>query len=356
MALHIVAPTFNPAVVGGAGGPLIELTARFLRDLPGTRVYLNESVASRFPAWGNAVVPLRCGPMAKPTAKMLALTKLELFGFPEFPRDGVCWFPFGPMLPLRFRGGAVSTIHDTLERDMPAFLPVAERIFRRVLLPRTVKSTTVATVSQFSAQRIREHYGVESKVIRWGTTSMPAPDEELVPSQPFVFYPANAFAHKNHRFLLELWQREPKLSSIALVFTLGSGVAGLSGNISLARAAGVNVIVTGRITRAAIAGFYRRAVCAVLPSMYEGFGLLMHEALLCECPVLANASSPPLRESVTGDYPFFLPLQEKRWIDAILGLPRTKDSNFSKYVLSRSWDDCAKEYVELFQQVEDGLA
>ena len=351
MALHIIAPTFDPEVVGGAGDVLVELTSRFLRDWPGTKVYLNEHTAAGFPEWADAIVPVRCGSMRKSLSKSLAVARMELLGFPGYPRDGVCWFPFGPMSPLWFRGRGVSTIHDTLEKDMPACLPIAERIFRQVLLPRTANAVAITTVSRFSAQQIKQHYGVQARVIRSGTPAMPEPSDARVPPQPYVFYPANAFLHKNHRFLLDLWRATPELHTVSLVFTLGSGLGDLAKPIAEARDAAINVIVTSRVSRAEISGLYRNALCAVLPSLYEGFGLPMQEALLCDCPILANATCDALRETVTADYPFFLPLDGATWAETILSISRTQSRNLSRYLVPQTWDDCAKDYLEFFADV-----
>jgi glycosyltransferase involved in cell wall biosynthesis len=350
MALHIIAPTFHPDVVGGAGTALAELTSRFIRELPDTRVYLNEAAAAMFPDWRQSIIPIACGSMTNPALKALAVGRLELFGFPEFPRDGVCWFPFGPMMPVSFRGNGISTIHDTLEKDLPRRVPLSERIFRRVVLPRTVRTVDLVTVSEFSARRIKEHYGVSARVIRWGLTDMPAGSDARVPEQPYAFYPANAFLHKNHRFLLEVWQRTPKLSSIALVFTLGHGLGQLSAAISEARRVGINVVVTGRVTRAELAGLYRNARCALLPSLYEGFGLPIQEALLCDCPIIANANCAALRETVTPLYPYFLPLDHQIWADNILAGPRESTAGVAHYLIRRTWENCVSDYLEVFDE------
>ncbi len=128
--LHIIAPTFDPTTVAGAGVSLVELTSRFLQHLPDTRIYLNAQTAAAFPEWKDSIVPVRTTSMRTPNRKALAVLRLQLLGFRDFPRSGVSWFPFGPMMPLRFRGRGVSTIHDTLDLDLPALLPAVERVFR----------------------------------------------------------------------------------------------------------------------------------------------------------------------------------------------------------------------------------
>jgi glycosyltransferase involved in cell wall biosynthesis len=351
VVLHIIAPTFDPVTVAGAGVSLVELSSRFLEKLADTRIYLNQRTAAAFPQWKNATVVVQCNSMSSPLQKASAMLKLQLAGFPGYPRSGLCWFPFGPMLPLSFRGHGVSTIHDTLDLDLPKLLSPVERIFRNVIMPATARHTSIVTISTFSRDRLRHHYGVEAAVIPLAVQSLPLPSKAKVPASPYVFFPANGYAHKNHRFLLDLWKSRPELKPLSLVFTLGSGAQSLAPALRRARKSGIDIIVTGRVSREELAGLYENAVCTVLPTLYEGFGLPMQEALLCNCPVVANASCLALLETVSADYPHFLPLEPEHWTNAILAMPSVSRENLRAYVKSRTWDDCAREYVDFFVSV-----
>ncbi|MBA2271536.1 MAG: glycosyltransferase family 4 protein [Chthoniobacterales bacterium] len=351
--LHIIAPTFDPVTVAGAGVSLIELTSRFLQQLPDTRIYLNPQTAAAFPAWKAAMVIVRVGSMTSPLRKSSAVLRLQLAGFPGFPRDGICWFPFGPIMPLSFRGRGVATIHDTLDLDLPQMLPRVERVYRKVIMPRTVRRAAVVTDSEFSRERLRQHYQVDATVIPLAVQALPAASGARVPLSPYVFFPANGYAHKNHRFLLDLWRTRAELKPFALVFTLGSGATTLEAEIRSARDAGAEIIVTGRVSREELAGLYENAICTAFPTLYEGFGLPLQEALSCDCPVLANEACRALRETVTPDYPHFLPLEPERWVTAITTMAKSPRENLRQYVKNRTWDDCARDYLRLFEAVAE---
>jgi glycosyltransferase involved in cell wall biosynthesis len=49
------------------------------------------------------------------------------------------------------------------------------------------------------------------------------------------------------------------------------------------------VAFTGKVSTEALRALYRRTEVAVLPSLYEGFGLPAAEAMACETPVVATA-------------------------------------------------------------------
>ncbi len=327
---------------------MVELIREFRSKVPATRIFLNPRAAELYPEWASSIVPVPTGthPSARPPA--LSLLKLQFLGSPVLPRTGTCWFPFGFMTPSSWRGPGVATIYDTLEWDLPHCLPASQRIFRRWMVRRTTKVARVVTASEFSRQQIRRHYGVDAAVIPLAPIPLPPPSRAKVPAKPYVFFPANAWPHKNHRFLIDTWLKHPELRNLSLVFTLSSGLQQLQEPIEDARRRGVEIIVTGHVSTSELAGLYTDAHCAVFPSLYEGFGLPMQEALLCGCPIIASRSGS-LPETVTADYPFLLPLDSRAWAEAVLSQPRDLPGGCRRYLPPRTWGDCANDYLEVFR-------
>src|SRR5262249_27332886 len=61
----------------------------------------------------------------------------------------------------------------------------------------------------------------------------------------------------------------------------------------------ISLVRTGYVEAATLAMLFRNAQAFILPSLYEGFGLPIAEAMSCGCPVVAsNAGSIP---EVAGD-------------------------------------------------------
>jgi len=344
--LHIVAPNFEPNAVGGAGEVMVQLTESFLRLHSDVTIYLNQSAAKCFPQWRCNMVELRTGKMRGNVSKAGAMLRLGLIGDRKLPRNGVSWFPFGTMLPFGFRGRGVATIHDTLDRDFPERVSFFERQLRRAMIPRTVQKCAVVTSSRFSQQRIRHYYGVESTVIPLTAIPLPPPDAIELPSLPYVFYAANGWPHKNHQFLLQMWEADPRLHEIALVFTLGSGSGALASSLAQARARGVQILVTGRLTRGELAAYYESALCSALPSTYEGFGLTAQESLLANCPALVS-NCACLPETMPPDYPFLLPLDPTKWAQVILSLRSEPRPDVRSWATRTSWDEVAEKYLEI---------
>jgi glycosyltransferase involved in cell wall biosynthesis len=120
-----------------------------------------------------------------------------------------------------------------------------------------------------------------------------------------LFYPAHNWPHKNHIRLLEAFSRaQPDLpSDLRLVLT--GGTVGQGVNLSnLVAKMGLESKIRhlGYVTPFQLAALYRGAHALIFPSLFEGFGMPVAEAILSGCPVAcSNATSLP---EVAGDAAF----------------------------------------------------
>lgn len=117
-----------------------------------------------------------------------------------------------------------------------------------------------------------------------------------------------------------------------------------------------SVRFTGYIDSADISALYSGAVLFVYPSLYEGFGLPILEAMSCGTPVVtSNTSSMP---EVAGDAALLVdPLNAE---ELAFGMETVLEKEslrveMKKKGLARaasfSWDRCAKETVEVYRKV-----
>ncbi len=110
---------------------------------------------------------------------------------------------------------------------------------------------------------------------------------------------------------------------------------------------GERVILVGRVDDHALCILYNRAVAMVFPSLYEGFGLPLLEAMACGCPVVA--SRIPSTVEVARDYPFYFePGKEEGLLTALDGaLEEGRHSPRVRQGLERvkqfSWNETAKQ-------------
>jgi glycosyltransferase involved in cell wall biosynthesis len=114
------------------------------------------------------------------------------------------------------------------------------------------------------------------------------------------------------------------------------------------------VRITGWVSRAELYSLYARAKAFVYPSLFEGFGMPVLEAMAAGIPV-ACSDIPPLRE-VTGDAAlFFDPLDEDDIASAIERIMSDGSSRERLATAGReralpyTWDRCAKQTLAALQ-------
>ena len=223
------------------------------------------------------------------------------------PRDGLDLF-HGPNFKLRTRGryGGVVTIHDLWLDRFPQYSRKAlgqAYSFRRTRRM-TLKATKVITVSEYSARDIAELYGVPNEriaVIYNGVSDAfrPGPYHAALEALrrkfgwgagPYILFVGGADPRKNHETLVRAYAS--RLSALkAYTLVMVGRCEHRFGNIAnTAAACGVSerVVCTGPLELEDLTVLYAHAEAFVFPSIYEGFGMPVLEAMACGTPVITS--------------------------------------------------------------------
>jgi glycosyltransferase involved in cell wall biosynthesis len=177
----------------------------------------------------------------------------------------------------------VVTLQDLQHRDLPELFSASRLLFRRRAYDRAARHADAVIVpSEFVRSRALELLGLDPghvHVVPHGVDHAEfRPGDE--PRETFVLYPARPWEHKNHVLLLQAFvDLRREVPGLRLALT-GEGLESLH---SLPE--GVELL--GYVPRTELASLYRRAACLVFPSLYEGFGLPLLEAMASGCPVAA---------------------------------------------------------------------
>lgn len=196
----------------------------------------------------------------------------------------------------------IFTLHDLNHIDRPENTSTLKRLYYRLILRRACnKAYKILTVSEFSRQRILTWAQVpEERVVNIGNGVDSSFKPDVVPYEPgyqYLLCVGNRKAHKNEVRVLKGFAKAIIPKNVCLVFT---------GNVSeqlmeLSEQLGVlnRVFFVGCVPERDLPSLYRGAIALVFPSLYEGFGLPIIEAMACGTPVLtSNTTSLP---EVAGD-------------------------------------------------------
>lgn len=261
----------------------------YFRDTP------PEGLLSPAPNWSQRVIPW---------PRMW--THLRFAAALWWSRPDVTFVP-AHTLPRFFPGRAVVTVHDLGYVHFPEAHPDDERRYLDWSTGFSSRRATLILADSYATQRdLTTYYGVSEKKIR---VVYPGNDDALKPvtdpevlantravygiPEKYLFFLGTLQPRKNVARLVKAyahWREETGNAEISLV--LGGKPGWLYDPAWIEGVPGV--VQTGYIADADIAALYSGALAFVFPSLYEGFGFPVLEAMRCGTPVLcANTSSLP---------------------------------------------------------------
>ena len=230
------------------------------------------------------------------------------------------------VLPLGSRLPGVVTVHDLSFERMPETLPRAKRLYHvRLSRASARKAQRVIAVSHQTADDLMHYWQIPSDKIVVVPNGVDqrfrpgAPDEVAAFRQErelparFLLYLGTLEPRKNLDLLLEAfarWIEQAPARNKELTLVLAGGRGWFYERIfAQAEALGLSqrVIFPGFIPDGDLHRWYQAAEGFIYPSLFEGFGLPVLEAMACGTPVLCS-DAPSLME-VAGDCALTFPVR-----------------------------------------------
>ena len=201
---------------------------------------------------------------------------------------------------------SVMTVHDLIFERYPQHHTLANRSFLRVAMPLFVRRAgAIIAVSRHTKQDLLELYGTPAHkvfVVEEGIEEQfrPAVEEEVRQvkerhgiRRPYLLMVGTLEPRKNHQLAFEALARLKAGGFPHCLVVVGGGgwlfddVQRKVEQLQLSE----DVLFAGRVPDEDLPALYSGADCFLMPSLYEGFGIPVLEAMACGTPVVCSRAS-----------------------------------------------------------------
>jgi glycosyltransferase involved in cell wall biosynthesis len=315
--------------------------------------------------WGQLPsVVLRHGNARKRGIQSLWHANIDFARWARQDRVDVFWSP-RHHLPrvLSKRIAAVVTIHDLVWRRYPRSMPRANRLLEWLSMGSSLRrAAQVIAVSEFTRTELGHFYpAVESKVsvVHEAARILGQPRAPVV-EQPYFLFVGTLEARKNLHCLLEAYAGFVSDTAcphqLVLIGARGWGLPSLQEKCESLGIAG-RVHFPGFVADDELAGYYQLATALVLPSLYEGFGLPVVEAMHFGTPsIVSDRAALP---EVAGDAALLVDPDSSDDLRSALAVMATDVSRRAELVercAQRSgmfsWERAAAETLRLLREAK----
>ncbi len=255
----------------------------------------------------------------------------------------------------------VITIHDMIYEKFPDQFPRRDKI-RQMKAHAVARADHVICVSESTRRDLVTILGVaerKTSVVYHGYSCVV--NGHIMPAallkKPYLLFVGQRGGYKNFETLIQAYSHSLRLRKELSLVCFGGGPFSNAEKklIKMHGLSAENVIpISGDDN--VLAGLYASATSFVYPSLYEGFGIPLLEAMSLDCPVIcSNSSAFP---EVVGDAADLFDPRDvdflQRAIERVVFSPDYRDSLIRRgreRVKQFSWDKCAQGTLQVYEQL-----
>lgn len=321
-----------------------------------------ESIKSKInnPNWKLVKADIRWHSIAEQIkfSSIIDKENLDLMHFPYFS------------LPILYKKPYVVTIHDLIINHFPTgkastLFPIFYYLklfsYKYIIFMGAKNAKKIITPSNATKEEVIDHLKVDSKKI---VVTYEAADENIskenlksikTVSGKYFLSVGNAYPHKNLEILLDAFKDIKTNNNDIKLVLVGNNDYFYERIKKRAQDLGISndVLFFGKATDEELSYLYKNAVCLVMPSLMEGFGLPILEAMANKCLVICS-DIPSLKEIAKDNAIYFSPSSKK---DIINALEKAYKKDFNKDMLENafikskefSWEKTARETLKIYE-------
>jgi glycosyltransferase involved in cell wall biosynthesis len=263
-------------------------------------------------------------------------------------------------LPKRSQGRQVTTLHDAVHELYPDLYDTPLDDHLRLEKRNSIRAADIVIcVSETARQEASDYYGVPEErlvVIHNACSSIfrRLDEDSLDKAEPFILYVGSRSPIKNFDRLLKAYSQWPLRKEVSLVVA-GRGWSKQERERLKRLKIQKRVCLEDSVDDRYLCRLYNQASVFIYPSLYEGFGIPLLEAIACGCPIAA--SRIPSTLEVAENYPHYFDAHDTENLLSALeeALAAGRGSQRIGEGISRaanfSWDKTAQKTLEVYRSI-----
>ncbi|MGB7761811.1 MAG: glycosyltransferase family 1 protein [Bryobacteraceae bacterium] len=282
-------------------------------------------------------------------------TRRRLLAGPLAPRGAALYHGLNQRLPAMRLRNTVVTFHDLFVMTGDYSTPEFRARFTAQARDAARRADVVIAVSEFTKRQVVGLLGVPEarvRVVHHGARSLEFPE---VAREPVILHVGALQTRKNIVRLVEAFETLDESWRLVLAGAAGFGAAGILERIASSPAR-ARIELPGYVTPAELAGWYARATVFAFPSLDEGFGMPLLEAMAAGTAILtSNRSALP---EVAGDAALLVDPEDTAQLGAALrqlagdtGLREELARRGKARVQTFTWDTAVRETWDVYREL-----
>lgn len=281
----------------GIGRYTHALISRLIETQHEWYLYSDRPITAMLPKQDN--LHFRSGNASGGTPGSLRWAQWQFSKWAKKDEADVFWSPRHHLplfLPERVR--SVVTIHDVVWRRHPKTMQAKNYLIERLLMgPSIRQADKVICVSEFTLSEINLFYPQQTKKcsVIYEAADVLDVTENVLPKHimpPYLLFVGTLEPRKNLARLLKSFACLDMRAAPTLVIVGSKGwgnlnIEALAKELNIAK----NIILTGYVEDEELHTLYENALCLIMPSLYEGFGLPALEAMQYGTPVIYSSNT-----------------------------------------------------------------
>jgi glycosyltransferase involved in cell wall biosynthesis len=263
-----------------------------------------------------------------------------------------------PLLNRKIK--VVLSIHDLNFMYDEKKSPAKKQKYLRYLQGLINRADAIVCISEFSKEDVLQHCDIKNKplyVIHNGTNLLDKPQltsTSYKPKKPFLFSIGVINRKKNFHVLLPLLKKNTMELLIAGKFD-DRDYLSLIHKESKAMGVEENVHLLGHVSENEKSWYFNNCRAFTLPSISEGFGLPVAEAMSCGKPLfLSDKTALP---EIGGDVSFYFRDFQPEHMQQVFnsGMENYNSNGLRKRIMERgrnfNWDKAARQYLDVYRSL-----